>query len=284
MNHCQNFTNRLYLEPANYPAGSGTTYFVSQADVDKVISAGLFPEILLKDYTFATNAPKIAVLLTRDKHPDRLAPDYSMPISTIDAITISGGNPCFMTYTDVEMQLQKINPDGIYLPGGDFAFPSGWHKDESAHPAEEARAKAYLTCLNYAKKHKLPLLGICAGMQMLAGFCGAKIEKISNHRSKITEFAHKITVAPDSMLFKLMNKTDFAVNTSHSEAVSPEFIGECLISATSEDGIIEAVELKNPWNKFVMGIQSHPEYFVKTGDEFAVKLFSNFIKACKNEL
>ena len=71
------------------------------------------------------------------------------------------------------------------------------------------------------------------------------------------------------------------VNSNHSEAVSNEHLGDCIVSAVAKDGTLEALELKNPWGSFVLGIQSHPEYFVKSGDQFAVKLFKSFVEACR---
>ena len=46
----------------------------------------------------------------------------------------------------------------------------------------------------------------------------------------------------------------------------------------SEDGIIEAIELKK--NKFAIGVQWHPEMIIDECVE-ANRLFDEFIKACK---
>ncbi len=283
MNHCLNFTNNLYLKPIIYPNDDKITYFISQDEVNKVINTGQKPIFILENYEVSVDVPKIAVLLTRDKHPDRELVDYSMPISTIEAITLCGGRPYFVCFEMVKEQLEDIKPDGILLPGGDFAFPSEWTIGESAHPKEEIRTQAYIDCLNYAKEHKLPLLGICAGMQMLAGFCEAKITQVSNHRGKIKDFAHTIKINNKSLLSSIIGKKECWVNTNHSEAVAINSLGGCKVSAMAPDGVVEAIEIENSWHKFVIGIQSHPEYFVKSKDEFAIRLFSAFMEACKDE-
>lgn len=46
----------------------------------------------------------------------------------------------------------------------------------------------------------------------------------------------------------------------------------------SEDGIIEAIELKK--NKFAIGVQWHPEMILDESIE-AKKLFNRFIDVCK---
>ena len=53
------------------------------------------------------------------------------------------------------------------------------------------------------------------------------------------------------------------------------------VSAYSEDGIIEAVELKD--RLFVMGLQWHPES-IYDHDNNSKKIFSNFIDNCKKNM
>ena len=281
MNRCLNSTNKIFLKPIIYPDTDRITYFIEQVSIDAVKNKKI-PEICLPDFEFSQTAPKIAVLLTRDKHPDREKPDYSMPLSIVEALTLSGGRPCFMVYEQIEEQLKTIKPDGIFLPGGDFALPESWLEGQPAHAQNPLRAEAYLACLNYAQTHKIPLLGVCAGEQMLAGFLGAKITRAENHRGVIKEFAHGITITKDSLLYKVTGLEQALVNSNHSEAVSLKGSESIIVSAVADDGIIEAIEPRNPWAPFVLGIQSHPEYFVKTGDLFAVNIFKSFIEACKN--
>ncbi len=281
MNHCPSSTNKLVLKQIVYPNADKPTWFIPQADIDTTIAKGTVPEVVIEGAEKAAAAPKIAVLLTRDKHPDRAKADYSMPISMVEAITLSGGYPCFMVFEKIEEQLAMIQPDGVLLPGGDFALPSAWLEQAAAHKEETLRAKAYLACLEYAQNKKIPLLGICAGMQMLAGFCGAKITLAAGHRGIIKTFAHEISILPNSLLAKITSMSSALVNSNHSEAVSGNHHEGCRVSAVASDGVVEAIEPLKPWSDYVLGIQSHPEYFVKTQDEFAVKVFKSFIEACR---
>ena len=58
-----------------------------------------------------------------------------------------------------------------------------------------------------------------------------------------------------------------------------EDIGENLVvSAVSEDGFVEALELKG--HSFCLGVQWHPEHMSKK-DELQQKLFNEFVKCCK---
>ena len=283
MNLSPNFINKLVLKEAVYPDSNITTYFIEQKRIDEILAQELLPSIEITDEEYLENKPKVAILLTRDKHPSRENPDYTIPMSLVSSIKLSGGIPCFMIYERIEEQLEFIKPNGILLPGGDFALPQQWLEQEAVHPKNLQRCEAYIACLRYAKQNKLPLLGICAGMQMLCGFCGGKIKKVDNHRGIINHFAHSISIKKDSLLSSITNLTSAEVNSNHSEAISNDNIGDCVISAVSSDNVIEAIEVKNPWHHFVLGIQSHPEYFVKEKDVFSVRIFNSFIEACNHE-
>jgi putative glutamine amidotransferase len=68
------------------------------------------------------------------------------------------------------------------------------------------------------------------------------------------------------------------VNSRHHQAVArvaPEFV----VSATSPDGILEAIE--KPGAAFCVGVQWHPENFWRTG-EFA-PLFEAFVAAAERQ-
>lgn len=279
MNHCPNCISRCFLQKTHYPENSGEIWSVSQDEINRILAAGQIPEIRIKDIS-EDKRPRIAVMLNREKHPDRELRDYSMPVGCIKAVVLSGGYPVFLAFEKADEQLKNIKPDGIFLTGGDFALPEGWLEAAPAHAEDAARRDAYITALNYAKENKLPLLGICAGMQMLAGFCGAKIRQVAGHRGQL-DYAHEMKISKDSLLYAITKTETVSVNSNHSEAVSPDNLGSCKMTASAPDGVVEAIEPLAPWNKFVLGIQSHPERFVDKGDTFAADLFKTFIKACK---
>ena len=283
MNHYPNSTNKLFLQETTYPGDDKKTYFVAQAEVDNILALGLLPEFELSGVDFAPSAPKIAVMFTRDKHPDRDKADYSMPRATVESICLSGGRPCFISYEKATEQLEKIKPDGIYLPGGAFDVPLSWEEGEPEHPVDLKRCNVYVEMIEYAKKNKLPLLGICGGMQVLACYFGAKIKRVKAHREvDIKDFAHKMEIKEGSLLQKITGLSEMDVNSWHTWAVSKNNIGNN-VAHLSSDGIVEAVEPYNPWHKFVLGIQSHPEYFVKQGYAPAVNIFKSFIKEAGKE-
>ena len=79
------------------------------------------------------------------------------------------------------------------------------------------------------------------------------------------------------MLYKIFGKNEVGVNSLHHQAV--ESVGENLtVSAISEDGFVEGLELNN--HPFCVAVQWHPEHMSKT-DLLQQKLFNEFVKACK---
>ena len=98
---------------------------------------------------------------------------------------------------------------------------------------------------------------------------------------------HPIKVEPDSQLNKITYESIAEVTSSHHQAV--KVIGKGLVvTAQSNDGIIEAMEFPSKSNPFVIGVQYHPErmWIDKNRTELglrehAEKLFKAFIDAAK---
>lgn len=281
MTRSQNSTNKLRLKTTSYPKASRPAFYVSQEDVNAVLADGGLPEIFWKGKPKA-HSVKIALLLTQDKSPERTLPDYSMPSATVEAFESVGAELFFVVYDKVEEQLERIKPDGIYLPGGCFDVPLEMEENEPPHQTDLKRYKAYVAMIDYARKNKLPLLGICGGMQVLAGYFGAKIKRVDNHRTNIETFAHEVIIRPKSLLQRIIGAESFKVNSWHRWAVSETSFGQNIVH-TAPDGVVEAIEPQESWNPFVLGIQSHPEYFVSEGDKASTAVFKAFVKACKNE-
>ena len=126
-----------------------------------------------------------------------------------------------------------------------------------------------------------PVLGICAGMQMLACLDGARLTAdvkslgdVLDHDNR--EQSHEIRIAPGSRLAAMIGAPTLLVNSFHREAVAD--LGPTLRAvAHASDGVIEAVELPGPG--FALGIQWHQELFVGT-DHPGNRIFQGFVDAC----
>lgn len=136
-------------------------------------------------------------------------------------------------HTSLLNWLKNINPDGIILSGGDDL---GVYK---------SRDKNEVRIIKWSLTKKIPVLGICRGMQMINKFFGGTKVKIKNHAGT----RHKIQGQ-----YCKFRKT---VNSFHNWGFKSKNIAEKLkINTLAEDKTIEAVQHK----KFkICGIMWHPE-------------------------
>lgn len=116
-----------------------------------------------------------------------------------------------------------------------------------------------------------PILGICAGIQSLnVCFGGTLYQDIPNHSIKNGVKKHFINIEKESCLYKCYKESKIEVNSFHHQAIK-EPAKEFKVIATSEDGIIEAIEYKN-----ILGVQWHPEYSMDFKFfEFFINFFCN---------
>jgi len=153
--------------------------------------------------------------------------------------------------------------------------------------------KAHFSIIDYCVKNNKPFLGICMGMQALGVYSmykeksiesvyknlllipDNKIHNIQNTtRNNKEVIAHLVEINQESKLFDILRKTNIEVNSLHKYNVKN--VGEdYLISAKSEDGVIEAIEIKDK-NKFIIGVEWHPELMPGMSN-----LFKEFIKFSK---
>ena len=103
-------------------------------------------------------------------------------------------------------------------------------------------------------KANKPILGICAGIQSInVCFGGSLHQNIQNHSSKQELKMHTINIEKDSFLEKCYTTNKIEVNSFHHQAIKKVAQG-FKVTATSDDGTIEAIEYNN-----ILGVQWHPE-------------------------
>lgn len=168
----------------------------------------------------------------------------------LDAIKKYGGDPILIDEDNIH-QLKEC--DGILLTGG---YTKG--------PLDD-----YL--IRYALENKLPLLGICQGMQSMAMYnANIRLLPVTGHYTK--EDPHPVYLEK-SCLSNLLQTNKIYVNSYHHEQVKESNI--FTIVGRSEDGVVEAVENKN--HSFQVGVQWHPERMILY-DDISNKIFEGFMR------
>jgi len=188
---------------------------------------------------------------------------YHVRDKYINAIRDHGGMPLPIPCTDDrELLIQYYDlVDAILIIGGMDYPPSLYNEEIDPHSEvmEELRAHSDMLMVELAIQTQKPLLGICAGMQLLNIYFGGKlIQHIPNLELHYGEKYHHIKIIDGIHLRKLFGEQDQRVVSNHHQGIDPKHIGAGLIvCAYSEDGSIEALEHRDYPN--ILGIQWHPE-------------------------
>lgn len=161
---------------------------------------------------------------------------------------------------------------GFVLTGGVDVLPaiSGAADQYPNMPAEflperdEFERALYL----YSQEQRLPLLGICRGMQYINILEGGKLLDdlgVANevHRRLAQDKVHEVILEPGTLLQEITGLQRGSVNSAHHQAIDPERLADSLlVSARSEssDRTVEAIEFKHKAQRgFMLAVQWHPE-------------------------
>jgi len=152
--------------------------------------------------------------------------------------------------------IDSLNLNGVILSGGEL------QENNNYNIGLKNRNEFENNLINYCIDNKIPIIGVCRGMQILNNFFGGKLEKIDNHVGKYHEI-NNLSNLPIS------NK----VNSYHEFKLNRNELPENFeIIATDLDGEIESIlDKKNN----LLGIMWHPE----RNDPFDIndlKLFNEF--------
>ena len=259
---------------------------ISDAEIEKLEKGNITPIITFKDEDYAKlgcstpspNAPTIAFLLGREEKKEEES-YYTIDWNYAKAIAQSGVNIRFLTYNDNVSQMEGV--DGLILPGGSFVSPNEFYTDplKKTDSQPGSRSYAYITSIIEAEKKGIPMLGICAGAQMIGGMHGLRLYRDlkeythTNLEHKTKELdAHIVTIREDSPLFELIGQHKIETNSRHREALmNNDSISDLKIYATSNDSTPEA------WGneeKNILCIQWHPEDFAAQGDKTMQKIYN----------
>jgi len=222
-----------------------------------------------------TGLPTIGILM--DYEPSgsfSSRPHYAIRTAYFDAVWKAGGLPVALPYLAPALDEIVASCDGVVTPGGRYPFPEAWY-GETAKDGQTVEPRfAFETELTRAMfDSDTPILGICAGMQVMAGLKGGLFHRDVRHEigtridhldeRPAEEKAHAVAIVPGSLLQKITGRTEMEVNTAHREALKNEPEG-IVVNARAPDGIVEGVEF--PGHRFALGVQWHPEFFAVPGE------------------
>ena len=160
--------------------------------------------------------------------------------------------------------------DGILFTGGVDVHPSYYKSDSLVKYCEDFddyRDSLEMGLAKEAFTLKIPILGICRGLQLLNVYLGGSLTpdipsfrgNTVLHRINDSICMHKIKITQNTLLFELNgNKSAVNVNSFHHQAINKiaPMLKGC---AFTTEGSIEAFEFKEDYDQFLLALQWHPE-------------------------
>jgi putative glutamine amidotransferase len=232
--------------------------------------------------------PIIGISLDWEDSPtySSMHPWYALRCNYSSVISNNGGIPIIFPYefSAIDKYIDLI--DGLMIPGGDYDLDPSVYGEKASSKTRvirNNRSDFETVLIKAALAKNIPVLGICAGEQLLAAIHGGTLlqdikEAYPNaleHEQKhlnihMSKTSHSINIMQNTLLHKIIGKDVIQVNSSHHQAVKS--VGEeMIISAKAIDGVIEAVELIN--YDFALGVEWHPEYLASEDDLLIIKAF-----------
>jgi len=177
--------------------------------------------------------------------------------------------------------------DGLLLSGGVDVLPS--HYGEETLPVcgtiSEKRDAFELLLTKLALDRKMPIFGVCRGIQVLGVAMGATLfqdiesqlglpAKQHKQEEPYDDPVHTVRFKEGGLFGRITQTTLMPTNSMHHQCIK-EAGNRLRIEGITMDGIIEAV--CSAENEAVFGVQFHPEFLAHYSD-FAARLFKYFVE------
>lgn len=217
---------------------------------------------------------------------------FAIKHTFIQAIERAGGVPLIVPMYENEehaAQLMKM-ADGLLLAdGNDISSHTYGEEPRDIRDDDPRRDEFELSLLRQAEQLRMPVLGICRGMQLMNVARGGTLyQDLATEREgsdehdgylivKDTEhLAHDLRVEEGTQLAQIIGASTIKSNTHHHQAVKN--VGKSLaISARATDGVVEGIE--DAAMPYFVGVQPHPETLFQRAEPAWSKLFQSFVDA-----
>lgn len=220
----------------------------------------------------------------------------------VEHIIHCGGLPLIVPPNTDPKDLKQLEDiaDGLLLQGGEDVHPKHYGNTE-LHPKTDpdlsGRDEVEIALVKIFAETKKPIFGICRGMQVVNVALGGtliqdieseiKTEIIHEHReervpllARYKEEAHRVNSTLGSALEKILNKQSLLVNSLHHQAVRDIAPTLQVCGLAEGDGVIEAIESKNMEDRWILGVQWHPETLFDSHPEEEL-LYRAFVNAAQ---
>lgn len=196
-------------------------------------------------------------------------PEVFLKEVLVEKVCLSGGIPLLLPPVDDPKMIQWAvnNLHAVIISGGAFDIAPelyGQKQTTRIDRIEPTRTHFELQLASRCISEKVPILGICGGMQaMVVAMGGTLFQDIATQIPNALEHEqpsnpitpwHRVTLQSER-LQKIYQRDMIEVNSTHHQAVADP--GIFSVAGVADDGVIEAIEYKN--HPFCFGVQWHPE-------------------------
>ncbi len=212
-----------------------------------------------------------------------------------EAIIAAGGIPLFIPIMSEELTMEMLESDvldGVIFSGGEDVAPRYYGEDPILQIAgtDTKRDEMEFKLLEEACRRNIPVLGICRGHQLInVAFDGTlyqdidtQVQSAMGHHPKTInrdELFHSVSIKKDSLIHDIFETEKIYVNSFHHQGVKK--LGKGLkATAFSCEGVVEAFEAIDMKDRFILGIQWHPENLINRYPEF-LGIFKAFVDRAK---
>lgn len=215
------------------------------------------------------SAPRIAVSgVLRDWHEARRA---GVNASYVSAVAGAGGIPLILSQLIGEARVARAleGCDGLLLTGGEDVDPAYYGEEPSRAlgAVDRERDEFELALFHAARAARLPVLGICRGIQLVnVALGGTLYQDLPSERPGSLDHdpdaprhtrTHHVRLASGSRAARALGVDRLVPNSFHHQAIK-DLAPALVATGWSDDGVIEAVEggSADPW---LLAVQWHPE-------------------------
>lgn len=224
------------------------------------------------------NSPKIGVTAALREETESISQNPSgrfvrTDLDYVKGVSEAGGVPVILSPS---LSLQAAEAlldglDGLLLSGGPDLDPG--YYGEGPIPELGTTIPEWdaleIALLRLALEQGMPIFGICRGMQILNVALGGTLYQdvpsqlgadVFNHwqTTPKCQVTHEVEVLDDSYLAKITDRQTVEVNSYHHQGIKG--LADVLtVAARCADGVIEALESRYFSDRWIVGVQWHPE-------------------------
>ena len=224
------------------------------------------------------NSPKIGVTAALREETESISQNPSgrfvrTDLDYVKGVSEAGGVPVILSPSlslrAAEALLDGL--DGLLLSGGPDLDPGYYGEGPipelgTTIPEWDALEMALL---RLALEQGMPIFGVCRGMQILNVALGGTLYQdvpsqlgadVFNHwqTTPKCQVTHEVEVLDDSYLAKITDRQTIEVNSNHHQGIKG--LADVLtVAARCADGVIEALESRYFSDRWIVGVQWHPE-------------------------